>query len=109
MNTKDDDIADNGGIKMAYKAYKRWLEDNEVELKLPGLEYTPKQLFWISAAQIFCEKHHEKKLNLLVELDSHSLGRFRINGAFSNSLDFAEDWKCSKNSPMVRQERCSIW
>lgn len=49
-----ENIADNGGTKEAYLAYQKWAQQNEAEQKLPGLDYTPQQLFWISAAQNWC-------------------------------------------------------
>jgi neprilysin len=46
--TLGENIADNGGIIEAYKAYSKWVEDHGEEKKLPGLELTPNQLFWVS-------------------------------------------------------------
>lgn len=54
INTQGENIADNGGIKESYLAYLKWVQQNGPELKLPGLKYTPQQLFWISAAQNWC-------------------------------------------------------
>ena len=56
IKTQGENIADNGGIKKAYLAYKKLVEAQGDEPKLPGLDYSSKQLFWISAAQIWCEK-----------------------------------------------------
>lgn len=54
INTQGENIADNGGIKEAYFAYKEWAAKNGPEPKLPGMEYTPEQMFWIAAAQTWC-------------------------------------------------------
>lgn len=61
INTQGENIADNGGIKEAYFAYKEWAAKNGPEPKLPGMEYTPEQMFWIAAAQTWCSVYRPGK------------------------------------------------
>lgn len=54
INTQGENIAD-GGIKQAYLAYKKLIMEIGDDPKLPGLEYSSDQLFWIAAAQTECD------------------------------------------------------
>lgn len=109
MNTQGENIADNGGIKEAYLAYKSWVEENGEEPKLPGLNYTGQQLFWISAASVWCSTTREQELRQLIVTDEHSPDKQRVLGAFSNMEDFARDFKCKEGSKMNPIRKCKIW
>jgi len=110
VNTQGENIADNGGLKQAYRAYNSWLTRHGEESRLPGLQdYTPKQMFWISAANIWCSKNRNKYLEEQIKLDPHSPGMFRVQGAFSNSPDFARDFVCPVGSAMNPVKKCEVW
>ncbi|KAG0419148.1 hypothetical protein HPB47_004337 [Ixodes persulcatus] len=76
INTQGENIADNGGIKEAFNAYKKWVKENGPEAGLPGLKYTPQQLFWISAANIWCSKYRPEALKLSILAGAHSPAPF---------------------------------
>ena len=110
VNTQGENIADNGGIKQAFRAYRRWTKDNGREQRLPGLaQYTPDQLFWISAANIWCGKFRPEVLKLRVNSGVHSPARFRIIGPLSNSPEFVQSFGCPLGSPMNPEKKCSVW
>ncbi|XP_076365013.1 neprilysin-2-like isoform X2 [Tachypleus tridentatus] len=109
INTQGENIADNGGLKEAYKAYRSWVKDHGPELHLPGLKYTPEQLFWISAANVWCGKYRPEVLKLRILSGSHSPSQFRVIGTFSNLPEFSESFNCPVDSPMNPQKRCSVW
>ncbi|KAJ8929213.1 hypothetical protein NQ314_018092 [Rhamnusium bicolor] len=100
INTQGENIADNGGIKEAYLAYNKWIKRNKAEAKLPGLNYTPNQMFWISAANTWCAKYRPESLKLRILTGYHSPGHFRVIGPFSNSDDFVKDFNCPVGSKM---------
>lgn len=116
--TLAENIADNGGINLAYKAYRKYVEDHydsnimsslTFEPKLPGLDYTGNQLFWISFARVWCLNARTDHLNVSLFADPHSPNPIRTNVALSNSPDFAQDWNCPAGSPMNPVDKCSLW
>ncbi|XP_062123109.1 neprilysin-2-like [Drosophila sulfurigaster albostrigata] len=109
INTQSENIADNVGIKMAYRAYKRWVEKHGEEQRLPGLDYTPQQMFWISVAHTWCTKYRKEYLDLWIKTDEHSPSEFRILGPLSNSKEFSKDFQCPEGSPMNPVHKCEVW
>lgn len=85
------------------------MKRNGPEQKLPGLEYTQKQLFWISAANTWCERRRPESLKLQVLNGYHSPGRYRVLGPFRNIKYFAKDFNCPLGSPMNPENKCEVW
>jgi predicted metalloendopeptidase len=52
INTLGENIADNSGVKEAFKAYKAYIRNHKAEQMLPGLKYRPDQLFWLSYSNV---------------------------------------------------------
>merc|ERR1711884_607472 len=90
INTQGENIADNGGIKEAYRAYERYTTRHGQEKTLPGLGHNVKQLFWLSAANTWCSKYRPKSLEKRIKTGAHSPGMFRVKGPFSNSKELPE-------------------
>jgi len=108
--TQGENIADNGGIHESFRAYLKSLEDGEPEPALPGLEqFTPKQMFFVSNAQVWCELQTQESLLGQVLGDPHSPGKFRVLGPLGNSQDFQREFSCPDNSAMVRPQKCKLW
>lgn len=110
--TRTEDTADNGGIKLAYRAYEKSLSLNQQpQARLIALDFTPKQLFWISYAQFYCEvQRKESKRQQLERNAVHSFNRFRVDGPLMNSEEFANDFNCPRGSLMnSERSRCEIW
>merc|ERR1711970_786605 len=108
INTQGENIADNGGYKEAIRAYERLTKQYGEEPKLPGLPYTPRQMFWLSGASIWCGAMRPATLKNRVLTDPHSPSQFRVNGPFANMPEFAQDWGCPAGTKMNPVKRCSV-
>ncbi|MDQ4122378.1 MAG: M13 family metallopeptidase [Acidobacteriota bacterium] len=104
--TLPENIADLGGLSIAYDAFKKALTKNP-QPKIDG--FTPEQRFFLSYARTFAAKITDEAAKLQTQNDPHSLGRFRVNGVLSNMPEFAEAFGCKIGKPMVRENRCRIW
>nr|CAD7205002.1 unnamed protein product [Timema douglasi] len=96
------------GLK-AYRAYLAWVDRNHVEQTLPGLDYTPRQMFWISAAQTWCSKYRAEAMHQRIITGVHSPGRFRVQGPCSNLEEFSKDFNCPRGSAMNPEKKCKVW
>lgn len=112
-NTLGDNIADKGGLRIAYSAYKEYQESRnataQFESTLPGLDYSPDQLFYIGFAQVWCSKSRPEALKSSLENGSHSPMRYRVLGPVAHHKYFAEAFKCPLNSAMNPVKKCTIW
>ncbi|KAK0181205.1 hypothetical protein PV327_003507 [Microctonus hyperodae] len=110
FNNQGENIADNGGMKIAYLAYTKWLRKNKkYELPLEGLSYNPKQMFWIAAANNLCSRRRLNNLKYVFTAGSHSPEEYRIINTFSNSREFSKDFHCRVGSKMNPVNKCIIW
>ena len=103
MQTVHENIADNSGVRAAYYAYLESLkESNYTDKCLPGLDYTPQQMFWIAASNVFCTSGR----TYFVEM--HSPSKIRMAAAFSNMNEFSRDFNCKLGSEMNPEDKCYI-
>lgn len=108
-HTLGENIADNGGLKAAYKAYVNWIERNGEEPTLPALGMTNHQLFFVGFAQVWCSVRTPESSHEGVITDPHSPSRFRVIGTVSNSHDFSKHFGCPANAPMNPRHKCELW
>ncbi|KAF5307507.1 hypothetical protein FQR65_LT06862 [Abscondita terminalis] len=108
-NTLEENLADFAGVKVAYLAYKKWVEQNGEELPLVGLNYTPYQLFWISAVLDYCYDMDRSKIENVIKYDSHAVNIFRVNAPLKHNADFAKDFNCPLGSPMNPSKKCIVF
>ncbi|XP_029047783.1 endothelin-converting enzyme 1-like isoform X2 [Osmia bicornis bicornis] len=111
FNTQGENIADNGGIREAFRAYQRLQKRSDNRLVvLPGLAgYTQEQLFFVGFAQVWCGNYTNGALKLKLTEGVHAPNHFRVIGTLSNNQDFAKAWNCPTGSPMNPPDKCILW
>ncbi|XP_064135990.1 membrane metallo-endopeptidase-like 1 [Loxodonta africana] len=77
FSTLGENIADNGGVRQAYKAYLKWLMEGGRDFQLPGLEMTHDQLFFINYAQVWCGSYRPEFAIQSIKTDVHSPLKYR--------------------------------
>ncbi|GFY49874.1 endothelin-converting enzyme homolog [Trichonephila inaurata madagascariensis] len=107
--TLRENLADDGGLKVAYQAYQNWVAENPKELPLPGIPLTHNQLFFLAYAQSDCSIRTPETQRFAALADTHSAPKYRVIGSLSNSEDFAREFKCRSKSAMNPQPKCEIW
>lgn len=116
--SQSENIADNGGVRLAYAAYRNLQSTLELTVegrrqllkeKLPTLNYTNMQLFFISYAQIWCNDAHTRVRSLQISVDQHVPGELRVIGPLSNFDDFAKEFQCDAGTPMNPLKKCKIY
>ena len=108
--TLGENLADIGGISIAYDALERYLATNPQQRKLID-GFTPEQRFFISFSQIWRTNARDAEVRRLVTVDPHSPGQFRAVGPIVNFQAFFDAFNIQPGTPMWRapELRASIW
>lgn len=107
--TLGENIADQGGLRVAYTAYHNALgKGNEGEV-IDG--FTPDQRFYLSYANVWAGNIREEEILKRTKTDPHSLGRWRVNASLRNIEPFFKAFDIKEGDPMFRpeSERVVIW
>jgi predicted metalloendopeptidase len=107
--TLGENIADNGGLKEAYQAFKTHEQEFGVDQLLPAVDLTLDQLFFVGFSQVWCGNVREEEAIRRIYTDPHSPGKYRIIGTLSNSDEFAAAFECPAGSPMNPEDKCQVW
>jgi putative endopeptidase len=107
--TLGENLADFGGLVIAYDALERALERSGKRDTIDG--YTPEQRFFIAYAQSWRQHSRPEQLRSRVLTDPHAPAEWRTNGPVSNIPQFAEAFHCKPGDPMVQptQSIPHIW
>jgi predicted metalloendopeptidase len=102
--TLGENIADNGGLKTAYRASK------VAGMTTPVVAgFTPPQQFFISYGQLWCGKSSPQQASQQIAGDPHSPEKARVNIPLQNMEAFASAFQCQAGSAMAPAKRCAVW
>lgn len=106
--TLGENIADHGGLRIAYTAFRNSLKGVEPAL-IDG--FTADQRFYLSYATLWAGNIRDAEILRLTKIDPHSLGRWRVNAALRNIDTFFKAFDIQEGDPMylAPEERVIIW
>ena len=112
--TLGENLADHGGLQVAYTAFKNAQKKAEAEGKKPlatldGL--TPDQRFFLAYAGVWAQNITEEAMRDLTARDPYSLGEWRVNGALPHIDAWYEAFGITEKDPMFvpKEKRVTIW
>jgi len=106
--TMGENIADLGGLTLAFHAYKMTEEYTSGKTRYG---YTPAQRFFIAYAQLWKINYTDAELKKRIATDSHSPGMYRVNGPLKNCPEFHEAFNVKEGDPMRNDKSkvAKIW
>ncbi|MBZ5537656.1 MAG: M13 family metallopeptidase [Acidobacteriia bacterium] len=107
--TLGENIGDLGGLKIAYAALQKALENKGRPGPIDG--FTPEQRFFLNWAQVWRTTIRDPALRVHINTNPHSPGMYRVNGPLSDLPEFYQAFGCDAGEAMVRpkEQRPSIW
>jgi putative endopeptidase len=105
--TLGENIADLGGLKIAFRAYRAQRADAAERVVAGGFDED--QQFFLSYGQSQCTKWREARERALLHTGIHSPKKFRVNGVVANLPEFASAFSCTKGKALNPRQRCEIW
>ena len=114
--TLGENTADNGGIRIAFRALQDTIAKEGLKQAEPGIAngkldgFTPEQRFFIGFAQVWCQNATEQSARVLAKTDPHSSGEWRVKGTVQNFDEFGKAFGCKVGSPMMPTSGgCRTW
>ena len=107
--TLGENIADLGGLSVAYDAFKTYSAQGKSDGTIDG--FTADQRFFLSWAQVWRSKMRPEAQANQIQTDPHSPGKFRCNGPLTNMAEFYAIFGVKQGDKMWRPEveRAKIW
>ena len=106
--TLGENIADHGGIKVAFQAYKNATKDAPLA-DIDG--FTPDQRFFIAYANLWAASIRDEQIRVATKTDPHALGEWRVNGALPQIDAWYEAFGVTEDNAMFipKAERVDVW
>ncbi|MBM6673151.1 M13 family metallopeptidase [Marseilla massiliensis] len=106
--TLGENLADHGGLEVAFNAYKNATKDAPLKT-IDGL--TPDQRFFLAYAGVWAANITEEEIRQLTKMDPHSLGEWRVNGALPHINAWYEAFNVKSGDKMYlpENERLKLW
>ena len=106
--TLGENIADQGGLRVAYTAYQNSLKETPAG-DIDG--FTPAQRFYLAYANVWAANIRDEEILSRTKTDPHSLGRWRVNATLRNIEEFMQAFGVKEGDAMYRpvEERVIIW
>jgi predicted metalloendopeptidase len=108
--TLGENTADNGGARVSLMALQHVIADDKTgkeSRKIDG--FTPEQRFFLGFGRVWCELRRPEVARVAVRTDSHSPGKYRVDGVVQNMPEFEKAWSCKAGQPMVAENACHVW
>jgi len=100
-------IADLGGVKVAFQAYRALRRGADKAVEADG--FTEDQQFFLAVGQAWCDKDRPAEVQRRLTVDPHAPPKFRVFGALRNLREFASAFSCAAGTPMNPSNVCSVW
>jgi endothelin-converting enzyme/putative endopeptidase len=107
--TLGENTADNGGIRLAYKALMDAMDSHADKPPASIDGFTTDQRFFLGFGQIWCENETPESRRQQALTNPHSLAEYRVNGAVSNMQEFRKAFGCKEGQPMAPVQSCRVW
>ena len=106
--TLGENLADHGGLQVAFTAFKNATKDAKPENK-DG--YTPEQRFFMAYSGVWAGNITEEEIRNRTKTDPHSLGRWRVNGALPHIDAWYEAFDVKEGDKLFipKEERLDLW
>jgi len=103
-----ENIADQGGLRVAHTAYRNSLEGKPAPEPIDG--FTDEQRFYLGYATLWGQNIRDEEIARLTKLDVHSLGKWRVNATLRNIQDFYDAFAITDGAMFLpEEERVIIW